>query len=353
MVSAFPALVFLGTYIFHQDEIPENERSKLTDNSTLSVKWCCNSSIFDPLATASIRGYPEEVERILKEDPKNIDIQEEGGLTSLHWASIRGHVDVVKKLLEYGANVSSTDEDNNTALHMAALSGNLEVVHILLVSGSPINAQNMFGDTPLHLAVKQGHFDSVETLLSHGASTNIFNYKKKTPLGLAVTKRNEPLVRLLRTASEHSEAHYWVNMNEEIPTDAVLGGNDPHNCNRSFIGRIMISGQFVPAKVCPNLRRAYAVVNGSEFSSNQYQVLTSSHAAWRRMTDEDDIPYEAIVGGTTSTGEKIYIGRSFISFEEVLYLVPGKVRSSNRRLSMPLFGSVYDKTNYEILVSYY
>lgn len=348
MVSAFAALVFIGTHIFNQDE-----RSKSTDNSTSSAILCCNSSIFDPLATASIRGCPEEVERILRKDSNNINYQEEGGLTALHWAAIRGHAEVVKKLLEYGANVSSTDEDNNTALHMAALGGNIKVVQILLVSGSPINVQNIFGDTPLHLAVKEGHFDIAEALLSHGASTNVFNYKRKTPLGLAVTKRNEPLIRLLRTASEHSEAHYWVNVDGNIPADAVIGGNDPHNCYRSYVGRIMHSGQFVPAKVCPDLGFAYAVFKGSEVFSSEYQVLTSNHAAWRRMTDEDDIPYEAIVGSITPTGEKLYIGRSFISFEEVLYLVPGKVRSSNRRLYVPLLGKVYEKTNYEILVSYY
>lgn len=71
----------------------------------------------------------------------------------------------------------------------------------------------------------------------------------------------------------HSEAHYWVDANEKVPSDAVLGGNDPHNCYRSYIGRIMMSGQYVPAKVCPDSKIAFAVFKGSEVFSSEYQVI--------------------------------------------------------------------------------
>eukprot|EP00601_Ochromonadales_sp_CCMP2298_P015945 CAMPEP_0173237836 /NCGR_PEP_ID=MMETSP1142-20121109/12286_1 /TAXON_ID=483371 /ORGANISM="non described non described, Strain CCMP2298" /LENGTH=52 /DNA_ID=CAMNT_0014168599 /DNA_START=71 /DNA_END=226 /DNA_ORIENTATION=- len=50
-------------------------------------------------------------------------------------ASVKGHLEVIKLLLEKGANTDATDKDGMpgmTALHLASMEGHLEVLRLLL-----------------------------------------------------------------------------------------------------------------------------------------------------------------------------------------------------------------------------
>jgi ankyrin repeat protein len=60
-------------------------------------------------------------------------------------ASRKGHTDVVKLLLEHGAdvNIVSTDEDAATALHFASEEGKINVVKLLLQSCADTTIKNV------------------------------------------------------------------------------------------------------------------------------------------------------------------------------------------------------------------
>jgi len=53
------------------------------------------------------------------------------GVTPLMAAAVYGHSDVVKALLEHGANVDLTDGDGKTALEWATIIGNTDIVSLL------------------------------------------------------------------------------------------------------------------------------------------------------------------------------------------------------------------------------
>ena len=55
------------------------------------------------------------------------------GRTTLHWAAREGHVEVVKALLEFGADVHALEKDGYSALSAAARFGHAEVVEVLVV----------------------------------------------------------------------------------------------------------------------------------------------------------------------------------------------------------------------------
>lgn len=97
----------------------------------------------------------------------------------LHVAARCGDVEMLRKLIAYGANIDHRDfVTGHTALHFAAESGNAEAVKVLLKLGASPNRldnepyrENWF--TPLHLAAQQGNKLVVGALLKAGANVHI------------------------------------------------------------------------------------------------------------------------------------------------------------------------------------
>lgn len=65
--------------------------------------------------------------------------------------------DMVRLLLENGAQSNETDHLDNTALHMAAKLGYRSVAQVLLENGADTQSRNMLGETPRQLAAGAGH----------------------------------------------------------------------------------------------------------------------------------------------------------------------------------------------------
>ena len=56
-------------------------------------------------------------------------------MTPLLWAAVRGYLEIVAQLIEYGADVNVQDNEGWTALHIVCFKGYVEIVDYLLVSG--------------------------------------------------------------------------------------------------------------------------------------------------------------------------------------------------------------------------
>ena len=131
--------------------------------------------------------------------------------------AVRGNlVKRVDAYLSAGGNVNArtTGEwaNGSTLLHHAADSGSFEVVKILIQSGADVEARNIYqGATPLHRAAIQGHTDVIRLLLEQGAQINALTGDGETPLFESVTYGRLDVVRLLlrrggrvnHTQSEH------------------------------------------------------------------------------------------------------------------------------------------------------
>jgi len=61
------------------------------------------------------------------------------GDTALHWASYKGHPELIRLLLYSGADLTKADNFGSTPLHLAALSGNAKCVEILCQNVRKIN----------------------------------------------------------------------------------------------------------------------------------------------------------------------------------------------------------------------
>ena len=72
-------------------------------------------------------------------------------------AASGGYADIVKLLIDHGANVNAKSSAGNTALTYACCGGYEDVVKILLDAGADVEHQNENGHTPLMEAASCGH----------------------------------------------------------------------------------------------------------------------------------------------------------------------------------------------------
>ena len=86
------------------------------------------------------------------------------GFTALHWAAVRGHLEVCQLLLKV-ADVDALDVNHSAAVHWAARKGHLELVKLFFLhGGSKLASKDDSGLTPLEWAVKKGHGKIVQVL---------------------------------------------------------------------------------------------------------------------------------------------------------------------------------------------
>ncbi|KAH9189215.1 hypothetical protein AeNC1_008809 [Aphanomyces euteiches] len=147
---------------------------------------------------ASRKGHLDIVQELLaRQDENRLMLLEQDGETALHLASSKGHLDIVKELLVHAASIDVANHDGVTALQRAAWYGHLETVKELLARGASIDVANKNGVTALQWALMNGHLDIVKELLTCGASVDLTNNNGESALYWASRKGHLEIVKEL------------------------------------------------------------------------------------------------------------------------------------------------------------
>lgn len=239
----FGSLVVGGLFCAACNASDSTQQEKKMPDNTNSENFINNSRIQKderPIAAtesdlalmkAARKGHTEVVKTLL-ENGANINAQDEDGETALIVAAQNGHTETVKILLENGADVNiiatyasyyrnlstadlrAKDYDGNTALAKAAHRGAVEIVKMLLDAGAKVNIKDEFG-TPLTQAAENDHIEIVKILLENGATVDLMalvKVKNEEILELLVSKiekvdaRNEQGNTALKLAVKHYNA---------------------------------------------------------------------------------------------------------------------------------------------------
>jgi ankyrin repeat protein len=122
------------------------------------------------------------LELLLNTKDVNLNARARNGDSALMIAAYKGNYDVVKTLLDKGAEPNQTGW---AALHYAAAVGNNQIVQLLLDHSAYIDAESPNQTTPIMMAARGGHILTVKLLLDEGADLTLKNGAGMTALDFA------------------------------------------------------------------------------------------------------------------------------------------------------------------------
>lgn len=216
--------------------------SPATTPGTQETAWACASHDPLDLADVAVDGRIDEVRTLMREcvpspeasehddvalaraanvaatpvvdylleagaDPAYVDTT---GTSVLHWTARWVHAEadpdagtdaakaeIVRLLLDGGADVDLRGEGEHTPLHWAAFAGYEQVTAALVAAGADVDATNDAGATPLLLAAGPGRLPVVEVLLEAGADPSIRDERDLTAAEVAARQGHDAVARVI------------------------------------------------------------------------------------------------------------------------------------------------------------
>lgn len=153
-------------------------------------------TIFEAAATGKLN----HIIRALARDPELVNAYADDGFQPLGLASFFGQLEAARYLLKAGAAVNAPSRNGLAAapIQSAAATGHTDIVKLLLDNGADPNVREQGGYTPLHAAAQNGDEDMILALIYGGADLDAKSSDGKTPLDLAEEAGHESAASVLQ-----------------------------------------------------------------------------------------------------------------------------------------------------------
>ena len=142
----------------------------------------------------------------------DINMKDHQGMAALHWAVVKGHVDIAEYLLARGADFNAPVNNGQTPVMLAGFHNKTELVQLLINKGADLYARTTGGATALILAAGKGHTEMIELLIKGGADlvNEQTTTSKYTALMIAARSGYESIVTMLL---DHGADVYKIDVN--------------------------------------------------------------------------------------------------------------------------------------------
>jgi ankyrin repeat protein len=166
---------------------------------------------------------------------------------SIHLYTLKNQVDKVKNYLNKGGEVDAFGEYNSTPLHYACREGNIEIVKLLLDFGADIDAKNSYSTIyPIFDTLSSKKLDNtlliIELLIDKGADKDVVDSFGNTLLHQAIEKESMELIEYfiqlgcdVNATERHDKdtpLHYaCLQNNREMVDYLIINGADKEKLN--------------------------------------------------------------------------------------------------------------------------
>lgn len=160
-----------------------------------------------PLRNAVEAGNSKVVEYLIKKgaNVNAVKISQDGEKAGLKLESAlmiavrRGYFDIVKLLVENGADLEQQYESANydTAIITASIYGR-DILEYLIKKGANINYQNSKGETALMNAARKGWIDNVKVLMKYGTDKELKDKEGHTALYFAKQYKHKEIIEFIK-----------------------------------------------------------------------------------------------------------------------------------------------------------
>ncbi|CAH0051773.1 unnamed protein product [Clonostachys solani] len=168
---------------------------------------------FTPAHLAAFYGHLEVV-RVLVEAGADLAARARAGVTPLHCASMQGHSEIAELLLTAGSDASWADDEGRPASHSAASDNHCDVLDILVAAGDDLARVDKNGNSILHAAASGGAREAFSMLVrTRGDSLPWRNNTAWTPLHKAVVESSFDTVKLIlevAAGSQFKDGHFDI-----------------------------------------------------------------------------------------------------------------------------------------------
>lgn len=155
---------------------------------------------------AAAFGEVDRLTELLGDEPSLVTSYSGDGFTALHFAAFFGRFEAAALLIGRGAEVDAFGRGwmTGTAMHSAVSRLQSDVVRILLEAGANPNVRQSAGWTPLHSSAANGDLTSVELLLAADADPTATNDEGRSVIDLATESGDEATMDRIRSALQEA-----------------------------------------------------------------------------------------------------------------------------------------------------
>ena len=174
-------------------------RSRIAADLLISAGANIEAGTYKPLAMA-IESRNSDMVKVLVEHGANVRCECGTARCALMFAVLVGDTEIVKILLNTPAiyDINAQDATGRTVIHMLAVGWPDVVTDMgtqLLMSRADINAMDSNGDTPLHAAASVSNYTAIRFLTMNGADAHLKNKAGLSPLDVAEQKKDKIMVK--------------------------------------------------------------------------------------------------------------------------------------------------------------